>query len=71
MEIQTKVIKGQNLLAWLEKRIPTILSCGGKGVCGKCRVRIVEGKNCLCLIPASEELPWKNGSLDGGWLAKP
>src|SRR3990170_7019139 len=44
--ITLQTSKGQNLLQALKKNgIYLVASCGGKGICGKCRVRLLEGKN--------------------------
>jgi ferredoxin len=43
---KTEVKHGENLLTWLRKKGYSLPSpCGGKGVCGKCRVRVLEGEN--------------------------
>ena len=40
------VPEGQNLFSLLkEKGFVMDSPCGGKGICGKCRVKIVEGEN--------------------------
>ena len=44
--ITLQTSKGENLLQALKKNgIYLVSSCGGKGICGKCRVRILEGKS--------------------------
>ena len=44
--ITLQTSKGQNLLQALKKNgIYLVSSCGGKGICGKCRIRILEGKS--------------------------
>lgn len=36
--------EGQTLMkALLEKQVPVASSCGGEGVCGKCRIQVLEG----------------------------
>jgi uncharacterized 2Fe-2S/4Fe-4S cluster protein (DUF4445 family) len=45
---KTEVKGGKNLLTWLREKGHLLYSpCGGKGVCGKCRVRVLEGKKTL------------------------
>jgi uncharacterized 2Fe-2S/4Fe-4S cluster protein (DUF4445 family) len=40
------VLEGENLLQALKRNgIYLVSSCGGKGICGKCRVRLLEGKS--------------------------
>src|SRR3989304_1948425 len=40
------VLEKENLLHALKRNgIYLVASCGGKGICGKCRVRLLEGKN--------------------------
>lgn len=40
------ITAGENLLQILKKNgIYLVASCGGKGICGKCRIRILEGKS--------------------------
>lgn len=47
---KTEVKHGENLLTWLRKKGYSLPSpCGGKGVCGKCRVRVLEGENALSM----------------------
>jgi uncharacterized 2Fe-2S/4Fe-4S cluster protein (DUF4445 family) len=44
--ITLQTSKGENLLQALKKNgIYLVSSCGGKGICSKCRVRILEGKS--------------------------
>ncbi|MFW6177068.1 MAG: 2Fe-2S iron-sulfur cluster-binding protein, partial [Desulfohalobiaceae bacterium] len=44
-EREIKVPKGQNLIrAALDAGVHINASCGGKGVCGKCRVKIEAGE---------------------------
>jgi uncharacterized 2Fe-2S/4Fe-4S cluster protein (DUF4445 family) len=44
--ITLQTSKGENLLQALKKNgIYLVSSCGGKGICGKCRIRILEGKS--------------------------
>jgi uncharacterized 2Fe-2S/4Fe-4S cluster protein (DUF4445 family) len=39
------VLKGENLLQALKRQdVYLVASCGGKGICGKCRIKIVDGK---------------------------
>ncbi len=39
------IIEGENLLQALKRQgVYLVASCGGKGICGKCRIRIFEGK---------------------------
>jgi uncharacterized 2Fe-2S/4Fe-4S cluster protein (DUF4445 family) len=51
MKTQKTVVRHDcDLLSWLRERRHHLSSpCGGKGVCGKCRVRILEGKEILAL----------------------
>lgn len=50
---QISVSAGANLMdALLEHQIPVASSCGGDGVCGKCRIQILKGENHL--TPANE-----------------
>ncbi|HHY83506.1 MAG TPA: DUF4445 domain-containing protein [Clostridiales bacterium] len=45
---KTEVKQGQDLLTYLREKGHRLASpCGGKGVCGKCRVRILEGERTL------------------------
>jgi uncharacterized 2Fe-2S/4Fe-4S cluster protein (DUF4445 family) len=45
---KTEVRHGENLLDYLREKGNRLASpCGGKGVCGKCRVRILEGEKTL------------------------
>jgi uncharacterized 2Fe-2S/4Fe-4S cluster protein (DUF4445 family) len=38
-------LKGENLLKTLKRHgVYLVASCGGKGICGKCRIKIVSGK---------------------------
>jgi ferredoxin len=38
--------EGESIYATLKKNgIYLVASCGGKGVCGKCRVKIIEGSS--------------------------
>jgi len=46
----TEVRNDQNLLEWLRETGYFLPSpCGGKGVCGKCRIRIIEGERVLSM----------------------
>jgi uncharacterized 2Fe-2S/4Fe-4S cluster protein (DUF4445 family) len=48
--LSSEVIRGQNLLTWLRENGFLLSSpCGGKGVCGKCRIRVVEGEKTLSM----------------------
>lgn len=39
------ILEGENLLQALKRQgVYLVASCGGKGICGKCRIRIFEGK---------------------------
>ncbi len=39
------ILEGENLLQALKRQgVYLVASCGGKGVCGKCRIRTIEGK---------------------------
>jgi uncharacterized 2Fe-2S/4Fe-4S cluster protein (DUF4445 family) len=39
------IMEGENLLQALKRQnVYLVASCGGKGICGKCRVRVFEGK---------------------------
>lgn len=39
------ILEGESLLQALKRQgVYLIASCGGKGICGKCRVRVVDGK---------------------------
>jgi len=39
------ILKGESLLYALKRQgVYLVASCGGKGICGKCRVKILEGK---------------------------
>ncbi|MDD2503665.1 MAG: ASKHA domain-containing protein [Clostridia bacterium] len=65
--LQTEIQYGQNLLDYLRKKDYSISSpCGGKGVCGKCRVQVLKGEKTL-----KESYPGVRGiSLDqwnDGW----
>ena len=38
--------EGESIYAALKKNgIYLVASCGGKGVCGKCRVKVIEGRS--------------------------
>lgn len=56
-----ETIKGENLLKTLKRHgIYLVASCGGKGICGKCRVRIISGR---CTIVSKGKLePEETGS---------
>lgn len=42
------VARGANLMtSLLDQQIPVASSCGGDGVCGKCRIQILKGENHL------------------------
>ncbi|NLA83454.1 MAG: 2Fe-2S iron-sulfur cluster binding domain-containing protein [Clostridiales bacterium] len=48
--IKTEIRSNQNLLEYLrEKGYELPSPCGGKGICGKCRVRILEGIKTLAM----------------------
>lgn len=39
------ILKGENLLQTLKRHgIYLVASCGGKGICGKCRIKIISGR---------------------------
>jgi uncharacterized 2Fe-2S/4Fe-4S cluster protein (DUF4445 family) len=39
------ILRGENLLQALKRHdVYLVASCGGKGICGKCRVKVVEGQ---------------------------
>ena len=42
-------------------------SCGGKGLCGRCRVRVLEGSGLLAPPTAAEKRFLSAGELAGGW----
>ncbi len=49
-----ETLKGENLLKTLRRHgIYLVASCGGKGICGKCRVRIISGR---CTIVSKGKL---------------
>jgi len=50
------VAKGSNLMRSLvEQGLPVATSCQGEGICTKCRVEIVEGRENLSKINEQEE----------------
>ncbi|MEK6773397.1 MAG: 2Fe-2S iron-sulfur cluster-binding protein [Bdellovibrionota bacterium] len=47
-QIQFEVFAGANLMqSLLDQQIPVASSCGGDGICGKCRIQIIAGQNQL------------------------
>lgn len=49
-----QVLEGENLMeSLLASQIPVASSCNGEGICGKCRVKILEGSE---FIPNPSDL---------------
>ncbi|RKY15256.1 MAG: hypothetical protein DRP63_07205, partial [Planctomycetota bacterium] len=63
--VETEVERGESVLEAAQKAGVYINSvCGGEGVCGKCRVRIVNGK--VDLLPAANEMG--DEEKESGWV---
>ena len=48
----------------LEQDIHILTACGGRGNCGKCRVRIVEG---IAAVNPMDAIWFTEDQLNGGW----
>ncbi len=56
---------GRKISAWLQARqIPFSFLCGGKGVCGKCRIQLLTGD--LAVTPEDRKI-FSNEELAAGW----
>ena len=71
--IKTEIRSNQNLLEYLrEKGYELPSPCGGKGICGKCRVRILEGIKTLAMpYTGFHEITLDEWEKDGDWHARP
>lgn len=55
----------QSLMSQLmDAKLPVASSCGGKGICGKCRVQILSGIPNLTPVSELEALTSKRNNLD-------
>ncbi|MCX7705283.1 MAG: ASKHA domain-containing protein [bacterium] len=62
--IEVEIPSGSKTIAAIEKAgIPFDLPCGGKGICGKCRVKIIEGAS----LPNQTEKKLLGEKVKEGW----
>jgi len=60
-----EVAPGANLMSTLlDASLPVASSCGGDGVCRKCRVQVLQGKEHLSEPTPTEEFLWECGEYE-------
>ena len=64
---EIEVENGTNLMqALLAANLPVASSCHGDGICGKCRIQIVHGRENLSQISATEQVLRDRLKIHGG-----
>jgi uncharacterized 2Fe-2S/4Fe-4S cluster protein (DUF4445 family) len=51
-------------LALAEAGFPIEGTCGGRGTCGKCKIKVIEGQNALSVIPSKK---LSHEEIEAGW----